>query len=186
MGGRKSPRPTKNSILSSEDVSDSRNVRMSGPAAGLHCCCDAEVVLQGWKSQISKEVGLSRRNQATNEMLREEGSRYAPYIPRGSRELSSSTDFPSFSPSSGKSMDLVLARDGLCLNKVGKDNEERIFPDPLKVNELEIEEGGIPLSSEGFFFIKPWIRVVLPFGSLLWLFGLRMVLRGRCPIQEIE
>ena len=151
LGGRKSPRPVTNSILSSKDVSGSRDVRTGGPAAGLHRCCDAGVGLQGWKSQISKEVGLSRRNQATNEMLREEGSRYAPYIPRGSRELSSSTDFPSFSPSSGKSMDLVLARDGLCLNKVGKDKEERIFPDPLKVNELEIAEGGIPLSSEGFF-----------------------------------
>ena len=95
--------------------------------------------MQGWKSQISKEVGLSRRNQATNEMLREEGSRYAPYISRGSRELSSSTDFPYILPSSGKSMDMVLARDGFYLNKVGKDKEERIFPDPLKVNDLEIE-----------------------------------------------
>ena len=96
-------------------------------------------------------MGLSRRNQATNEMLREEGSRYAPYISRGSRELSSSTEFPSFLPSSGKSMDMVLARDGFCLNKVGKDKEERIFPDLLKVNEIEIAEGGIPLSLEGFF-----------------------------------
>ena len=151
LGGRKSSRPGTNSILSSKGVSGSRDVRTGSPAAGLHRCCDAGVGLQGWKSKISKEVGLSRRNQATNEMLREEGSRYAPYIPRGSRELSSSTDFPSFSPSSGKSMDLVLARDGLCLNKVGKDKEERIFPDPLKVNELEIAKGGIPLSSEGFF-----------------------------------
>ena len=96
-------------------------------------------------------MGLSRRNQATHEMLREERSRYAPYILRGSRELSSSTDSPSFSPSSGKSKDMVLARDGFCLNKVGKDKEERIFSDPLKVNELEIAEGGSPLSSEGFF-----------------------------------
>ena len=96
-------------------------------------------------------MGLSRRNQATHEMLREEGSRYAPYISRGSRELSSSTDSPSFSPSSGKSKDMVLARDGFCLNKVGKDKEERIFSDPRKVNELEIAEGGSPLSSEGFF-----------------------------------
>ena len=95
-------------------------------------------------------MGPSRRNQATNEMLREEGSRYAPYISRGSRELSSSNDFPSILPSSGKSMDMVLARDGFYLNKVGKDKEERIFSDPLKVNELEIAEGGIPLASEFF------------------------------------
>ena len=151
LGGRKSPRPVTNSSLSNKEVSGSIDVRMGGPAAGLHHCCDVGVGLQGWKSQISKEVGLSRINQATNEMLREEGSRYALYISRGSRELSSSTDFPSILPSSGKSMDMVLARDGFYLNKVDKDKEERIFPDPLKVNELEIAEGGIPLVSEGFF-----------------------------------
>ena len=151
MGGRICPRPVTNSILSNKDVSGSSDVRTGGLTTGLQRCCDAGVGLQGWKSHISKEVGLSRRNQATDEMLREEGSRYAPYISRGSRELSSSTDFPSFLPSSGKSMDMVLARDGFCLNKVGEDKEERIFPDPLKVNELEIAEGGIPLASEGFF-----------------------------------
>ena len=80
LGGRKSPRPVTNSILSNKEVSGSRDVRTGGPVAGLHRCCDTGVGLQGWKSQISKEVGLSRRNQAMNEMLREEGSRYAPYI----------------------------------------------------------------------------------------------------------
>ena len=151
LGGRKRPRPVTDFFLSSKEVSGSRDVRTGVPAVGLHRCCDSGAGLQGWKSQISKEVGLSRRNQATNEMLREEGSRYAHYISRGSRELSCSTDSPSFSPSFGKSMDTVFARNGFCLNKVGKDKRERIFPDPLKVNELEIAEGGIPLSSEGFF-----------------------------------
>ena len=47
-------------------------------AAGCHCCCcDSRAGFQGW---ISKEVGLSRRNQATHEMLKEEGFRYAPLI----------------------------------------------------------------------------------------------------------
>ena len=84
-------------------------------------------------------------------MLREEGSRYAPYISRGRRELSSSSDSPYFSLSSGKSKDMVLVMEGFCLNERGKDKEERIFSIQLKVNDLEIAEGGIPLSSEGFF-----------------------------------
>ena len=51
-------------------------------AAGCHCCCcDSRAGFQGWISQISKEVvGLSRRNQATHETLKEEGFRYAPLI----------------------------------------------------------------------------------------------------------
>ena len=93
----------------------------------LHCCCDPGTDFQGWKSKISKDLGLSRRNQATHETLREEGSRYAPYISRGSRELSSFSDSPSFSPSSRKRKDMALAREGLCLNEVVKEKEERIF-----------------------------------------------------------
>ena len=79
-------------------------------------------------------MGLSRRNQATHEMLREEGSRYAPYISSGSHELSSFSDSLSFSHSSGKIKDMALAREGLCLNEVVKEKEDRIFSDPLKVN----------------------------------------------------
>ena len=45
----------------------------------------------------------------------------------------------------------MLVREGFCLNERGNDKEERIFSDQLKVNDLEIAEGGIPLSSEGFF-----------------------------------
>ena len=155
MGGSKSPRLVTNPVLSRKDVSCSRDVRTGVPpavAAGRHCCCDSIAGFQGWKSQISKEVGLSRRNQATNEMLREEGSRYTPYISRGSRELSSSFDSPSFSLSTGKSKDMVLVREGFCLNEREKDKEERSFSNQLKVNDLEIAEGGLPLSSEGFFF----------------------------------
>ena len=48
-------------------------------------------------------------------------------------------------------MEMVLVRDDFFLNKVGKEKEEMIFSDPLKANELEIAEGGIPLSPEGFF-----------------------------------
>ena len=131
MGGSESPRPVSNPVLSRKDVSCSRDVRTGvspAAAAGCHCCCDSRAGFRGWKSQISKEVvGLSRRNQAaTHEMLKEEGSRYAPYISRGSRELSSSSDCPSFSVSSGKSKDMVLVREGFCLNERGNDKEERI------------------------------------------------------------
>ena len=45
----------------------------------------------------------------------------------------------------------MLVREGFFLNERGNDKEERIFSDQLKVNDLEIAEGGIPLSSEGFF-----------------------------------
>ena len=186
LGGRKSPRSLANYVSSSKDVSCFRDIRTCNLAAGLHCCCDSGAGFQGWKSQISKELGLSRRNQATHEMFREEGSRYAPNISRGSRELSSFSDSPSFSPSFGKSKDMALAREGLCLNEVVKEKEERIFSDPLKVNEPEIAEGGTPLSLEGFFLIKSWIRVFLPSVSLLWLFGLRWAARRRVPAQEKE
>ena len=86
-------------------------------------------------------------------MLREEGSRYAPYISRGIHELSSFSDSLSFSHSSGKIKDMALAREGLCLNEVVKEKEDRIFFDPLKVNEPEIAEGGTSLSLEGIFFL---------------------------------
>ena len=46
---------------------------------------------------------------------------------------------------------MALAREGLCLNEVVKEKEERFFSDPLKVNELEIAEGGTPLLLEGIF-----------------------------------
>ena len=98
----------------------------------------------------TSRLELSRRNQATHEMLREEGSRYAPFISRGSCEVSSSFGSPSFSPSYGKRKDLALARVGLCLNEVVNEKEERIFSDPFEVIEPEIEGDGTPLSSEGF------------------------------------
>ena len=47
---------------------------------------------------------------------------------------------------------MALAREGLCLNEVVKEKEDRIFSDPLEVNEPEIAEGGTSLSLEGFFF----------------------------------
>ena len=52
LGGRKNPMPVTNSSLSNKEVSGSRDVRTGGPAAGLHRCCDADVGLQGRKSQI--------------------------------------------------------------------------------------------------------------------------------------
>ena len=57
----------------------SHALETSAAAAGCHCCCcDSRAGFQGW---ISKEVvGLSRRNQATHEMLKEEGFRYASLI----------------------------------------------------------------------------------------------------------
>ena len=149
LGERKSLRSLSTSILSSKDASYSRDVRACDPAVGFQCCCDALAGIRDWKSEISEELGLSRRNQATHEMLREEGSRYAPFISRGSCEFSSSSGSP-FSPSSGKRKDLALARVGLCLNEVVYEKEERIFSDPFEVIEPEIEEDGTPLSSEGF------------------------------------
>ena len=84
-------------------------------AAGCHCCCDSRAGFQGW---ISKEVvGLSRRNQATHETLKE------------GRVQVRSSDSPSFSLSSEKSKDMVLVREGFCLNERDNDKEERIFSD---------------------------------------------------------
>ena len=79
----------------------------------------------------------------------------------------------------------MLVREGFCLNEVGKDKEERIFSDPLKVNELEIAEGGIPLSSEGFFdktldkgFSPLWVSP-LAVGALKGSKGKESCLRDR-------
>ena len=142
MGGRKSLGSLSIPVLSSKDASCSRDAR----ACDKEDFCDPVARFQCWKSETSEELGLSRRNQATREMLREVGSKYAPFLTRGSCEFSSL----SFSPSSGKRKDMALARESFCLNEVVKEKEERIFFDPLEVIEPEKEEGGTPLSSEGF------------------------------------
>ena len=147
IGGRKSPGSLSIPVLSSKDVSCSRDAR----ACDKEDFCDPVARFQCWKSETSEELGLFRRNQATHEMLREEGSRYAPFLTRGSCEFSSFFGSPSFSPSSGKRKDKALARESFCLNEVVKEKEERIFSDSLEVIEPEIEEGGTPLSSEGFY-----------------------------------
>ena len=46
---------------------------------------------------------------------------------------------------------MALARESFYLNEVVKDKEEGIFSSLLKNIEPEIEKGGTPLSSEGFF-----------------------------------
>ena len=79
MGGRKSPRSLSIPVLSGKDASRSRDAR----ACDKEDFFDPIMRFQCWKSETSEELGLSRRNQATREMLREEGSRYAPFLTRG-------------------------------------------------------------------------------------------------------
>ena len=123
MGGRKNPGSLSIHVLSSKDASCSRDAR----ACNKKDFCDPVARFQCRKSETSEELGLSRRNQATHEMLREEGSRYTPFLTRGSCEFSSFSISPSFSPSSRKRKDIALARESFCLNEVFKENEERIF-----------------------------------------------------------